>query len=52
MNVDSVRKGYMWAIEYGPPSEDARPLTGILMLQVSHRKAATGRNYGECGSCP
>ncbi|PON81456.1 hypothetical protein TorRG33x02_227250, partial [Trema orientale] len=28
VNVDSNHRGYMWAIECGPPSEDARPLMG------------------------
>ncbi|PON58077.1 hypothetical protein TorRG33x02_292120 [Trema orientale] len=28
VNVDPAHRGYMWAIECGPPSEDAKPLTG------------------------
>ena len=28
VNVDPAHRGYMWAIEYGPPSEDIRPLIG------------------------
>ncbi|PON42100.1 hypothetical protein TorRG33x02_336560 [Trema orientale] len=28
VNMDPTHRGYMWAIECGPLSEDARPLTG------------------------
>ncbi|PON60658.1 hypothetical protein PanWU01x14_150760 [Parasponia andersonii] len=65
VNMDPVHKGYMWAIEYGPPSKDARPLTGgdcnapsptsnsrPIPYLCGPWKAATGRNRGEYGPRP
>ena len=52
VNVDPAHMGYMWAVECGPPSEDARPLTGGDCNALSPTSGMLWEDYGYLSGGP
>ncbi|PON40055.1 hypothetical protein PanWU01x14_299980 [Parasponia andersonii] len=52
VNVDPAQRGYLWAIECGPPNENARPLTKGDCNTPSPTSSMLWEDYGYLSGGP